>query len=341
MKQITAILTLTILLTSIGTCATMGNWQGAPAGDANKPAGSGNWTDPYWNNPPVALPAAPGMAGYEIKVTKPGSSCMVGSDVGAYDCILSIGGGADLGTAAKVEIAEGGNIGMNEVRVGAGGSASSGAIGFLNQTGGTMTLNGKVFIGRFGTSSTNPNEGKGFYSVSGGTLACTAAADGGMYIGAAGSYGAAEGTFTVAGKSGKINLKKLYVGSDGKKGKGNGTIEFELESDGVSAIKIADGVYLDLSGEGSKAMLVVNADAAAPKADIMLIETEGSGPVTGEFDTVNTVEGTEGAEVVLKATDGSYHYKLTYTGGNGNDIMLKFGKFEPAAAEAAEPNAAK
>jgi len=338
-----AIFTLIIIFAGISSALTMGNWQGAPDSDANKPAGTGNWTDPYWNKPPVALPAAPGTPGAEIKIIKPGASCTINSNVGTYDCKISIGGGADLATAPKLEITNGGNLGIGETRVGSGGSASSGAIGCLIQTGGTLTLSNKLFIGRYGTSTTNPNEGKGFYTISGGTLTYLATStEGGLYVGAAGSGGVSEGTFTIAGKQPKINLKKIYIGGDGKKCAGNGIIEFELDVNGVSPAKITDGVYLDMFGEQSKAMLTVNADASAPKTDIMLIETEGGSPVNGVFDTANGNPAPEGAEVVLKAADGSYSYKLTYTGGSGNDIMLKFVKFTPAAnSAAAEPNTAK
>jgi len=330
-----------VIISSTGFALTMGNWQGAPDGDSNKPAGSGNWKDAYWNKPPVLLPAAPGMPGAEIKVIKPRTSCIVDSNVGTYDCKLSIGGGADLITAPKLEIANGGNLGMGEIRVGSGGSSASGTFGCLVQSGGTLIMNHKLFVGRYGTSGSNPNDGKGFFTISGGTLTYAPSnSEGGLYVGAAGSDGTSEGTFTIAGKAGKINVRKLYVGSDGKNAKGTGTIEFEMEADGVSAIKAAESVLLDASKDESKANLVINADMSAPKTDIMLIETAGGNTVAGVFDAVNGGAGTEGSQVVLKAGDGEYNYTLTYKGGNGNDIALKFVKFTPKA-QAADANAAK
>jgi hypothetical protein len=324
-----------ILLAAVSSYSvTIGNWQGATSGDANKPVGSGNWKDALWNNPPAVLPWAPGQLGAEIKIIKAGTSCVVDSNVGTYNCKLSIGGGTNLSNAAKLEIAKDAFIGMDEIRVGSGGSASTGGVGVLNQTGGTLNLTGKLYVGRFGTSSSNPNEGKGFYTISGGVLTCPAdTKEGGLYVGAAGADGLAEGTFTIVGKQAKINLRKLFVGSDNKKSNGSGTLEFKVEPNGVSPIRISDGVFLDAATDVSKANLLVSAVVAAPKADILLIETTGVSKVAGTFDTVNEQPAAEGADVVVKADDGIYHYKLTYGGGSGNnDVMLKYGKFEPRTA---------
>jgi len=339
-KQISTIL-ISVMFSLNAFALTIGNWQGAPQGDPNVPAGSGKWTDAYWNKPPVRLPLGPSVSGNEIKIIKSGSSCVLDCNVGSYECKLSIGGGADLIAAPKLEIVNGGSVGMGEIRVGSGGSSANGGFGGLFQTGGTLTLNHKLYIGRFGTSSTNPNEGKGFYTISGGTLTYAAAnSEGGLYVGAAGSDGPAEGTFTVAGKGGKINVRKLYVGSDGKNAKGTGTLEFELEPDGVSAINVAEAVLLDASADESKAILVVNADMSAPKTDIVLINIEGANSATGVFDTINGAAAAEGCDVLLKADDGDYNYKLTYNGGSGNDIALKFVNLTPKA-QAADANAAK
>jgi hypothetical protein len=240
-----------------------------------------------------------------------------------------------------VEITNGGFLGIGECRVGSGGAAKTGTVGLLAQTGGTLCLNHKLFVGRYGTSDENPNEGKGYYSISGGVLTYSPSnAEGGLYVGAAGSGGKSEGVFTVVGKQAKITLRKLYVGGDGKKSEGVGTLEFELEPNGVSPIQISNGIFLDQMGENSKAVLKINAVYGAPKKDVMLVETQGISAVAGVFDTVNGQAAGEGANIILQSADGSYNYKLMYAGGNGNDIMLKYIKFEPKTA-AKEPNTAK
>lgn len=335
-KHSVAVLVIVLSIITNGFTVTIGNWQGAPAGDANKPAGKGSWKDAYWNKPPAAIPAGPSIQANEIKIIKPNTSCTVDSNVGSYICKLSIGGGTDLATSPILEIANGGFLGIGEARIGSGGSASTGAIGSLVQTGGTLILSNKLFLGRYGTSNTNPNEGKGYFTISGGTLAYSQAVPdaGAMYIGASGSGGVSEGIFTIVGKQAKINLRKLYIGGDGKKSVGNGTVEFKLQADGVSPIKVAEGVSLDLGGEQSKAVLNISADAAAPKADILLVDNTASNPITGIFDTVNGIAAAEGAQVAVKTNSGISNYILTYKGGNGNDISLKFVKFTAADANA-------
>jgi hypothetical protein len=336
-----AILMLTLLIVSSGFASTIGNWYGAPTGDANKPAGAGKWKDAYWNNPPVAIPAAPATTSDEIKIVRQGTSCTIDSNAGSYICKLSIGGGTNLSNAAAVEITNGGFLGIGECRVGSGGAAKTGAVGLLSQTGGTICLNHKLFVGRYGTSDENLNEGKGFYSISGGLLTYSPSnVEGGLYVGAAGSGGKSEGVFTVIGKQAKITLRKLYVGGDGKKSEGIGTLEFELEPNGVSPIQISNGVFLDQMAENSTANLKINAVYGAPKKDVMLVETQGTSAVAGVFDAVNGQAAAEGANVVLQTADGVYSYKLTYAGGNGNDIVLKYVKFEPKTA-VKEPNTAK
>jgi len=332
-KQFNAIVLITVLFASMGFSATTGTWYGAPAGDANHAAGTGKWTDAYWNKPPVKLAAPPGNPDEQIKIGKPNMVCTVDSNIGNYQYKLNITGGTDAVTAAKLEIVKGGNIGLGELRVGAGGAASTGGAGCINQTGGTLNLGDRLIIGRMGTSETNPNNGKGFYTISGGTLTYLPTnTNATLYLGA---NGAGEGTFTIAGKAANISLKKLYVGGDGKKPGGIGTVEFKIDANGVSPIRLEDGVFLDPAGEGSTAKLAVSTIGAPPKSDILLVETIGGNPVTGIFDTVNGKPAAEGAEVVVNQGGNNYYYKLTYTGGAGaNDIMLKFSRVAAAAPAA-------
>jgi hypothetical protein len=335
-KCLGVIILLTAVFVSTGFSASLATWQGAPENDPNKhAAGTGKWTDAYWK-PDGKLPAPPSIPG-EIKLNKPQTVCTVDSNVGIYAFKLTITGGTDATTAPKLEILKGANLGVAEFRVGGGGAASTGGAGCVKQTGGTLNLGNKLIIGRFGTSQNNPNEAKGFYTISGGTITYQAInPDPTIYIGAA---GAAEGTLTVVGKGANIGIKKLYVGGDGKKSGGTGTLEFKIDANGVSPIKVEDGVFIDSAAAATTAKLAVSA-TGAPKGDILLVDTTGSAPVTGIFDTVNEKPATEGAEVVLNSAGNNYFYKLTYKGGNGNDIMLKFDHTAPGAAPAAAKPAA-
>ncbi|MDD5010931.1 MAG: hypothetical protein PHQ00_02280 [Phycisphaerae bacterium] len=344
MKQLSTAILLAVILAGTGFSGTIANWQGAPSGDANHPEGTGLWTGPYWNNPPTNIKEPPAFPGDEIKITKPKKVCTINSNVGDYVCKLSISGGPDLATAPKLEIVDGAQLAIGEFRVGAGGSAKTGTIGCVVQAGGTLIMNDNIKLGRASTSADNPNDGKGFYSISGGTIKpAENASRAGLLVGGNGSGETpSEGTFIVTGKKASISVKKLYVGNDGYKGAGKGTLEFRLDSEGVSPIQSEGGVYLDQGQEATTTELIISAVAAPPKADIILVDNQGGSPVTGTFDTANGNPASEGAEVVVSFANNKYYYKLTYTGGEGsNDIMLTFDRQEaaaPAAAAPAEPN---
>jgi hypothetical protein len=332
-KCLSVIILLMVVFVSTGFSTTMGTWQGAPA-DANHPAnlvGTGKWTDAYWK-PTGQLPPPPSTSDQEIKISKPKTVCTADSNIGNYACRLTITGGADIASAPKLEIAKGTNLGILEFRVGGGGAAATGGFGCVVQTGGTLNINGKLLIGRFGSSSNNPNDAKGFYTISGGTITYPATSDGFLCLGA---YGASEGTLTIVGKAASISVKKLSVGGDGKKQSGTGTLGFKVDANGVSPIKVADGVSIDTAGQATTAKLAVSAIGAPPKADILLIDNLGNAQIAGIFDTVNEKAAIEGAEVVLNAAGNNYFYKLTYKGGSNNDLMLKFDHVAPGAAPAA------
>jgi hypothetical protein len=214
----------------------------------------------------------------------------------------------------------------------------SGGIGHVNQTGGTVNLADNLMVGRYGTSTTNPNNGKGFYTISGGTITCLSTnTKGCLYVGGAGGMGPSEGTFTIAGNAANVSFKKLYVGSDGVNTSATGTLEFKIGSTGVSPIRLSDEINIDAKGAASTAKLIVSATAEPPKANILLAENQGSGLVNGIFDTVNGNPAPEGAPVVLSFGGNNYNYTLTYKGGSGNnDIILLYA---PAPATTAAPAA--
>ena len=349
-KLLSLVVLLAVLISSNGFSATIGTWFGCPAPDPNKPAvdankpaclpRTGSWKEAYWNgpnNPGIHLPPGPGASKDEIKITRAKTVCTLDSDAGNYLCKLSIAGGSEESNAPRLEITAGGQIGIGEFRVGAGGSTASGPIGCVNQTGGTVKLGEDLLVGRYGTSSKNPNEGKGIYTISGGTITCDAAnTKAGLYIGGAGSAGQSEGIFTVIGSTANINFKKLNIGSDGAHTGCSGTVEFKIGSSGISPIRVSNGINIDPSNENST-KLIVSATAESPKADVLLIENQGNEPVNGTFDTVNGNPAPEGASVVLSFGGNNYGYNLTYKGGAGNnDIMLRYVP-QPATAPAPVP----
>ena len=327
LKWLVAVVVLALLMGSSGFAATIGTWFGAPAGDVNHPvAGTGSWKDAFWSKEGIHLPPAPSGNSDEIKITRANTVCTIDSNVGNYICKLSLSGGADAATAPRLEVATGGYLGIGEFRIGSGGSSGTGTIAYVNQTGGTVSLADNLMIGRSGNSDSNPNNGKGYYTISGGAITYAQTnSRATLYVGGVGNNSPSEGTFTVAGSTANISLRKLYVGSDGMRTGGTGTLEFKIGSTGVSPIYLSDAgsIILDNKGADSTAKLVVSLTAAPPAGDILLVENAAKGAVSGTFDTVNGNPAPEGDPVVLNAGGVDYKYALTYRGGaGGNDIVL-------------------
>ncbi|MBN1788702.1 MAG: PEP-CTERM sorting domain-containing protein [Sedimentisphaerales bacterium] len=270
------------------------------------PTGSGNWAEPtLWDKGYVPLDD-----GDEIKIGNgDGYTVTVNTDVGAYnltkidtarDCTLLITEGASLQTGREMHIGD------------AGMSGSGTDIGYLTQTGGTLTNEGKLQIGyKLG--------GDGTYTISGGALT---GSGGRIYVGCSSADGSI-GTLKVVGSAATITQgNMMYIANDSSSSSGNtgtGTIEFELAADGtVSPIHVTETIVDSMNEEAALAQLIVTATGADPVAPLLLIENTSGELVRGMFDTVNGVAGVEGAYVPV----GSSVYQLTYTGGDGNDIML-------------------
>ncbi|MBN1788357.1 MAG: hypothetical protein JW806_08175 [Sedimentisphaerales bacterium] len=331
LKWVIIAVLLTVFISSNGFSATIARWKGAPAEDANKTPGTGSWKDAYWL-PGPSIPPAPANADGEIKIVEQNAVCTVDSDIGEYICKMSIAGGNDMNNMPKLEIVEGGQLGIGEFRVGAGGSANSGPMGCVNQTGGTLILANDLKIGRSSTSQKNPNDGKGFYTISGGTIKYKAnTSKGRILVGGNGTGDdLAEGTLTIVGSNGRITIKQLFVGNDGRKKPGRGTLEFQLDSKGVSPIQ-TDLIYLDMGEDDVETNLAVSAIAVPPQADIVLVENQGVSRANGRFDKVNGQTASEGANVTVNFDGTDYKYSLTYQGGdNRKSIALKFKTAVPA-----------
>lgn len=345
LKMLSMVVLIIALLASNGHSVTIGQWFGYRT-DANNPAaagkqpGTGTWKEALWNKERIKLPAGPSTSKDEIKIVRAKTVCTLDSDAGSYLCRLSVAGGSEDANAPKLEIVNGGVLSIGDVRVGAGGISAQGGIGWINQTGGTLNLAENLSVGRYGTSEKNPNYGKGFYTISGGTIACLATnAKATLYIAGAGGSGASEGTFTIVGNAASINFKKLYIGSDGSNTGCTGTLEYKIGSSGVSPIRVSNSVFIDPLGTSSTAKLIVSATAEPPKGNVLLIENQGSTPVSGTFDTVNGNPAAEGASVAVSSGGKNYNYTLTYKGGAGNNDVMLLSSSAPAAAPApAAPN---
>jgi hypothetical protein len=313
MKRLSLVALLISLMTSGAFAVTSFNW------DPNK---AGDWNDPNkWLNENGSPAGSTPDGTVQIQIRRSGSQCTLNTAVGenwANTQRLRVYDGAVL------NIVNGGSLlGASWLRVGTADGPAK-----INQTGGIIRLkrsedNSKLHIGDAKGSQGST------YTISGGTLTYLDG-EGSLWAG----YRGGEGKFTVVGTGPKIQMRKLYVGGDIADKAATGTLEFKIDSGGVSPIKLSKNIYIDKDGAGSKADLLVSAIAAPPKANIVLIEHTENGSVEGVFDTVNGNPAPEGAPVVLSYNGTDYHYKLTYKydaggDGNNNDIALIYASEPP------------
>jgi len=227
---------------------------------------------------------------------------------------------------ATLNIVEGSlqNLGWLRIGESSGGVGTNNELGYVNQSGGLVTLAVSKDKGKIGIGDTTTVTGS-VYNISGGTLTYTAGSDGQLIVGARGGIG----KFVVQGTAPVISLKNLYVGGDVGYNS-QGTLEYDIGAAGVSAIQCLNTPSLDI-GASSVANLVLTLTAAItdPLAPIVLVKNASASAVLGIFDQLNSVIGaaTEGAPVVLSFGGTNYGYKLTYLynadgGAIGNDIAL-------------------
>jgi len=177
---------------------------------------------------------------------------------------------------------------------------------------------GKLEIGY---KSGSTGIGKGYYTISGGTLTGT----GNMYVGAfagagTGGTSGAQGTFTVVGKPEgmDVSVGDLYVGVGDVTGvyTGTGTLEFQVVNGVVTPIT-ATNVYIDPAGQAlAITNLIVSKTSGDPAANILLVKNTGVAAVDGAFDNI-TLDG-----AFLGYTVSYVFDSVSMTDGGGNDIAL-------------------
>jgi hypothetical protein len=235
--------------------------------------------------------------------------CTLNSTASLITNKLTVGGTATgWDTSPLLYIVDGASLTIgNEFQVG----DSSSKRGRVVQTGGTVILNGgsynKLEVGYKSTAGYG-----GTYTISGGTI--SGASSGQLMIGGGGQAGS-EGVMTIQGNAATIDVAYLYVGCSTGTGTyaGTGTVAFEVVNGVVTAIN-AGSVYIDpIAAAASITTLLVSGTGTAPTSNIVLINNTGNGSIHGIFDGA-----AEGAIFNVGGAD----MKLTYVGGDGNDVVL-------------------
>ncbi|MGD9110257.1 MAG: hypothetical protein PVG93_04905 [Phycisphaerales bacterium] len=267
----------------------------------------------------------------ELRIRYDDSHCVLDSNAGDWTNAqrLRVYGDANLVIVDGAKL-----LGVSWMRVGTGEGP-----GEVGQVGGMIFLKGGKDNSRLTVGYEKGSAGSQ-YTISGGTLTYYNA-DADLIVG----YRGGEGKFTVVGTKPKIKMRRLYVGGDLVSKAGTGTLEFVIDSGGVSPIQLAKSVHLDREGDESEANLIVRAMAAPPKADIVLVEDTNSGRPEGKFDVVIDAKGNgpgkEGTPVVINFDGKDYHYQITYRYQAGkdniaNDIALKYMPEQVAQSGAAK-----
>jgi len=329
MKKFLGVLLLVCLM---GTSVFAANYTWTSTTD-------GSWgTGANWNTGAVP-PTADTNYNSEYRFYGPatkGGGAKVDSAVGPYTGRVRISWDKPAvgdTNAARLNIVSGGSLTVAELRAGDQGlSNTAGSYGEIIQTGGTVTMiasssgtsySRNIILGRGGNSGPTA---EGLYKISGGTITYNntyGGNDAKLMVGASPNVKGAVGTFIVSGNDASITMKSLWVGSDGNAARGGtGTMEFQVDSDGVSRVVLDDAVTLDNLGAGSTANLVVNLLSGAddPTDDIILIETVGATAVSGLFDNAG-----EGATIVVGSASMTLTYLYDAVSGahtGGNDIAL-------------------
>lgn len=294
-----------LVFSGIVRAGTLDVWRGP----------SGSFTDgTKWQNGGPAVWTSTSSSD-ELKLTGENTSCTVDT-AGSWVYRLTVSSGPN---GATLEIINGGNMSIGEVRIGSSGATGVGATGYVNQTGGTFSVK-DIILGRAGSSAV----GKGYYNINGGTLTYNSGATGRLYVGAGSGGAYTEGSFTIVENAASIQMKSLYVGSDGTN-YGKGTLVFQIGTGGVSPIMISDSVFLDTAGASSIANLEISATAGSlPQADIVLVNITGSNALNGTFDSMNGGSATEGTLITLAGNTYSLTYLYAAEGPTANDIALVF-----------------
>jgi len=277
----------------------------------------GYWSDPNWSDPNSWSQGHLPTVNEEVKIRGDGTVCTLNTGTGGW----GIGQRLRVYEGATLLIEDGARLlGAGWMRVGAGNP------GYVEQTGGLVRLQPGKDSAKLGIGDSGGSDGH--YTISDGTITYIDSVEkpgSQLIVGARGG----TGILTIIGIEPSIQMNELIVGD---RAGASGTIEFQIDANGVSPIGLDSNATLDPLGADSTANLLVSAIDAPPMSDILLVDVSSGGVIEGIFDTVNGASAPEGAPVVTSFGGVDYYYNMTYAGGTGNDIVLQYSYSVP------EPN---
>ncbi len=273
-----------------------------------------------------------GTAAFDVDVTQNG---------GAQEFHVGLGGGTGASNQGFVTVADQASLFFPRGYIG----TNDGNTGTMTQTGGSVTANDWLSVGRDGGAT-------GLYTMSGGTLTIT---NDGLTIGenngATGTMdvsgssiietpnlqvgrfgGGAEGTLSIDGSNVLLVTGNMRVGGDAAaETDTTGNIEFIADANGVSAITATGDLLLNTGASVGSSNLSVDLTADSDFAlwgatgtlqEILLIDYAGA--LLGNFTGL-----TEGSIVDI---GGGKTATISYVGGDGTDVVLQvFAVPEPSS----------
>ncbi len=268
---------------------------------SNDFSGVGNWADPnIWSTGYVP------SGEEEVKVRGGDTICTLDTSTGDW----GVGQRMRVYEGATLIIEEGAELlGAGWMRVGASNP------GYVEQKGGLVQIQNGKDDAKLGIGDQGDSDG--YYTISGGTLTYAEGSAGDLIVGAR----AGKGKLTIIGTGPTILMNNLTVGD---RAGASGTIEFQVDTDGVSPIVLAGSVSIDPSGDVTTADLLISAIAAPPMSNITLVDAPEDADAPNFFDTVNGIPAEDGATVLLTSGGVGYYYHLSYARGGTNDIVLVF-----------------
>ncbi|MEM7454364.1 MAG: PEP-CTERM sorting domain-containing protein [Planctomycetota bacterium] len=202
--------------------------------------------------------------------------------------------------------------------------ANDGNNGVVNQTGGSVTYNAWMTVGEssgatgiYNISAGSLNQNSDWLTIgegggANGSLNVSGTADINLNANGfrVGRFGDGTGSINIDGSTATIDTTGLHLGVDEAFNvSGTANLNYVADALGVSAINATDVFLNDGTVSGGSSLGVDLSSYTAGASEIVLVNVDGS--VTGTF--VGLAEG-----AVVAGTG----YRITYAGGDGNDISL-------------------
>jgi|GEM_PF-3673993 len=310
-----------------------GNWSGGTGPGGVPAAGEGVFISQA--NAVVNVDSA-GNLGGSMRQGEIADTTTINIDYAGAGTALTLSSGTwDVGHRnGSTAIVHHNNGAVSGVSINVGGHQT--ATGTYNMNGGSLTASGNLTVGTLNAS----HVGVGTFTMNEGAVSVNQHVTIGSSAGGAGSSGTmtlsggsfstmlggnwtttigGNGTLNVEGSSVTISHANQFSVASG------GTMRYALDAGGASVFNINNNVFLD--GILQLDML----DKLSTPGDILLLDKESGGAISGSFGQVvtpfGTFSGNEGSEITMGSGSARYYYELSYAGGNGNDLVLQLNDF--------------